>query len=402
MQKHRILEGLHVLDFSRIVAGPCCTRILGDLGAQVTKVDAPPNLDSGPVRTGGGVTYNVGKRSIAIDLKNPEGLEVALRLASEADVLVENFRPGVMDNFGLGYEDLKPSNPGLIYASISGFGQTGASSSRRAYGAVAHSETGWLWVQQMAAGAGDPFAPGVTVADIATAMMTATGILAALYDRERLGVGQWIDMTLMECQMSMLGGVAEQALNGHSTQEWKPFRHPIHPARDGYMNINISGQRDWVRVARALGHEGEKMPDSIEEANERIAGWVAEQGIGDLSRCLDSVGAPFGVVQTLHEAVSQPYFEERGMIRRLPDPIEGEKTVIGSPFHFSEANSGPEGEAPLARGAYDRDPALLRRGDGRSVGLRRCRSAVSTVKTLQPTLRASRLQFSPIYGAHRG
>ena len=122
-------------------------------------------------------------------------------------------------------------------------------------------------MQQQAAGVDKPFAPGVTVADLATAVMAVSAILAALYDRERTGDGQWIDVTLMECQLAMLGAVADQALNGSESEEWRPFRHPVHAAGDGYVNINIGGPRDWSRVAAALGHGADQMPDTIEEAN---------------------------------------------------------------------------------------------------------------------------------------
>ena len=346
--KRRILDHVRVLDFTRVVAGPYCTRILADLGASVMKVDELPDLGHGPVRSNGPAAYNAGKRSIAIDLRRDEGIEVALRLAAESDVVVENFRPGVMERFGLAYRDLESINPRLIYASISGFGQTGTLSARRAYGATAHAEAGWLWVQQQAAGVDKPFAPGVTIADLVTALMAVSAILAALYDRERTGDGQWIDVTLMECQLAMLGGVADQALNGGESEEWRPFRHPVHAAGDGYVNINIGGPRDWSRVAAALGRGEEQMPDTIEEANETVARWVSEFEVGDLAQRLDSVGAPYGVVRTMREAMDLAYFAERGLIKKLPDPVDGEVRVVGSPLHFSNADSGPDRSSPLA------------------------------------------------------
>ena len=154
--KRKILDHIRVLDFTKVVAGPYCTRILADLGASVMKVDELPDLSHGPVRSGGPAAYNAGKRSVAIDLKRDEGIEVALRMAAESDVVVENFRPGVMERFGLAYKDLESINPRLIYASISGFGQTGKLSNRRAYGATAHAEAGWLWVQQQASTSRSP------------------------------------------------------------------------------------------------------------------------------------------------------------------------------------------------------------------------------------------------------
>src|SRR5690606_29933040 len=149
--------------------------------------DRIPDTSRGPVRGEGSVSANLGKRSIALDLRQPEGVAVARDLATRSDVVVENFRPGALAALGLGYEALSEVQPRLIYASISGFGQTGSDSERRAYGSTGHAESGLLWVQQQAQGGDVPFAPGVTVADIVTGTNAFSAILAALYDRERTG-----------------------------------------------------------------------------------------------------------------------------------------------------------------------------------------------------------------------
>ena len=355
MKQRRILEGIRVLDFTRVVAGPYTTRVLADLGAEVIKVDQPPASQEAPARTAGSVANNLGKRSIAINLKTEVGLEVALALAARADVLVENFRPGVMAELGLGYERISKWNPRVIFASISGFGQSGPSSHRRAYGATAHAEDGWLWVQQETAENATPFAPGVTVADIVTAMNAVSGILAVLYDRERTGRGQWIDVTLMESQLAMLSEVARGALSGEPEAEWRPFRHPIHAARDGYVTINIGGAHNWMRIAEALGHAGESIPSSPEAANQLVGPWVAAFNVGDLARRMEETGAPYGIMRSMHEALNDLYFKERGMIVDAPDHVDGTVRVIGSPLHFSDAQSGPQATgAPLA-GQHSRE-----------------------------------------------
>lgn len=349
MTERRILSGVQVLDFTHVVAGPYATRVLADLGAGVTRVDPPPpDGAERPVRSSGSASNNAGKRSIALDLRDPAGVEVAARLAARADVLVENFRPGVMAQLGLGYERLSVANPRLVYASISGFGQSGPSSHRRAYGATAHAESGWLWVQQQAAGSDAPFAPGVTVADIVTAMNAVSAILSALYDRERTGRGQRIDVTLVESQLAMLAEVAGPALAGEAEADWRPFRHPIHAARDGYVTINIGGLRNWRRIAEALGHPDEAMPSEPADASAAVGAWVAEHGVVDLARRMDEAGAPYGIVRSMREAVSDPYFTDRGMVVRLGDPVDSALTVIGSPLHFSDAATGPVGAPPLA------------------------------------------------------
>lgn len=349
MTERRILDGVRVLDFTHVVAGPYCTRVLADLGAEVVKVDPPPSAGAEEARTTGSVANNVGKRSIVLDLKTPAGLKVALELAARADVLVENFTPGVMATLGLGYEDVAHGNPAIVYASISGFGQTGPLSHRRAYGAVAHAESGWLWVQQQAQGGSEPFAPGVTVADIVTAMNAVSAILAALYDRERTGEGQWIDVTLAESQMAMLSEVARPALEGAPQEAWRPFRHPIHRARDGHVTINLGSERNWQRIARALGHAGTPRPPAADDANALVGSWVAQLTVDDVARGMEATGAPFGVVRSIHEAFRDPYWRQRGMVQEVSDPVDKIVRVTGSPLHFSRAASGPgPAGAPLA------------------------------------------------------
>lgn len=342
-----ILSGIQVLDFTRVVAGPYCTRMLADLGAHVIKVDELPNNEA-PVRSNGSAGNNAGKRSIAIDLKQESGLEVAQKLAAKADVIVENFRPGVMARLGLGYQKIVEFNPSIIFASISGFGQTGSFAHRRAFGATAHAEAGWLWVQQQALGGQTPFAPGVTVADVMAGTNTVLAILAALFDRERTGQGQWIDVTLMESQLAMLSGPASQALAGTSEAAWQPFRHPIHSADDGYVTINIGDSRNWRRIAAALDHPREPMPKNLEDANDIVGSWVAQYRVSELARRMDEQGAPYGVVRSMPEAVKDPYFTERGMIVNVSDPLDGTLRVVGPPFHFTRTEVGPVGPPPLA------------------------------------------------------
>lgn len=345
----RILEGIRVLDFTRVVAGPYCTRMLADMGADVIKVDGPlPPRAAQPVRSNGSVANNLGKRSISIDLKHPDGGAVARDLAASVDVVVENFTPGVMDRLGLGYDMLSERNPRLVFASISGFGQSGSFSHRRAYGATAHAEAGWLWVQQQAQGGHAPFAPGVTVADIVTGMSAFSAIVSALYDRGRTGRGQRIDVTLMDCQLAMLSEVAVPALNGETEANWTPVRHPVHATRDGHVTINIGGLHNWKRIAEGLGHAGEAMPSDQAAANAKVAGWVASLTIDEVARGLERAGAPYGVTKSMPAAATHPYFAERGMVAEMDDSVEGRLRVVSSPLFFSDAVSAPSRRAPLA------------------------------------------------------
>ncbi|TAJ21669.1 MAG: CoA transferase [Dehalococcoidia bacterium] len=345
----KILEGVRVVDFTRVVAGPYCTRMLADMGAAVVKVDAPFTAGGKPVRANGSVQNNLGKRSIALDLKHPDGVEVARRLMASADVVVENFAPGVMARLGLGYSEVSSTNPRLIYTSISGFGQSGSFSHRRAFGATAHAEAGWLWVQQQAQRAPEPFAPGVTVADLVTGATAFSGILAALYDRERTGRGQWIDTTLMDAQLHTLSEVAGPALNGAPIEAWQPFRHPVHRTQDGrHLTINIGEAHNWRRIAGALGHEGTPMPASPAQSNELVGTWVAAFDAAGAARRLEAAGAPYGLTMTMHEAAAHPYFAERGMITEVDDPLDGRVRAVDSSLFFSDAESTAAGPAPLA------------------------------------------------------
>ena len=346
MNDRRILDGVNVLDFTRVIAGPYCTRMLADMGANVVKIDAIP--DAPGTRTAGGAGNNMGKRSITLDLKHHEGIKIAHELVARADVIVENFSPGVMDRLGLGYEDLKGDHPRLVFASISGFGQSGTYAHRRAYGATAHAEAGWLWVQQQAAGTGEPFAPGITIADMAAGLSCFSGILAALYDRENTGNGQWVDVSLMDAQLSILNEVAASPLNGGGVDDWKPFRHPLHAAKDGHMTINIGGARNWERIAEGLGHPGVAMPDGVEQANALVGAWVGEQTTTEAAAGLEAAGAPYGISQSMPDAVEHPYFAERGMIVETDDPLDGSLRAINTPIVFSGAGRGATFGPPLA------------------------------------------------------
>ena len=351
----RILEGVRVLDFTQVVAGPLCTRMLADLGAEIVKVDGMPDTSRGPVRSNGSVATNLGKRSIALDLSRGEGVEVARSLAAGADVVIENFRPGVMDAFGLGWDALSAEHERLIYASISGFGQTGSQRERRAYGATAHAEAGLLWVQQQAHADGEPLAPGITIADIVTGQNAFAAILAALYDRTNTGRGQRIDVTLMESQLAMLFEVAHAPLN-HPEAEWTPFRHPVYQAKDGHITLNPGPPYNWPRIAAGLGHPEVQGPPP-EEQRAVTASWVAELTIAEIEAGLGRTNSAFGIVRSMPDFLQQPYLEEREMIAEVPDVLDGSVRVIASPLHMSEADTGPAGPAPLA-GQHTRE--LLR------------------------------------------
>ncbi len=351
MTDRRILAGVRVVDITQLVAGPYATRMLADLGAEVVRLEAPaavPDASKGPRRTNGAASLNLGKKAVSLDLKQAEGLAAARKLVARADVVVENYLPGVMGRLGLGYEEVSEANPRVIYASVSGFGHGNSHSHRRAFGATAQAEAGWIWVQQMAQGGAEPFAPGITVADIVTGMNVFSAILAALYDREQTGRGQRIDISLMDSQLALLTEVASEPLRGQSEDAWQPFRHGLQKATDGHLAVNIGGPRNWKRIAAAFDHADVAAPADQREANRLLSGWVGEMGKEEAARALEEAGAPYGVVKTMREAVDHPYFAERGMLVELADPIDGSARYVSSPLFFSDTTSAPASGAPLA------------------------------------------------------
>jgi len=203
-------------------------------------------------------------------------------------------------------------------------------------------------VQQQAAGTEAPFAPGITIADMAAGLSCFSGILAALYDRENTGQGQRVDVSLMDAQLSILNEVAAAPLNGGGVDDWKPFRHPLHAAKDGYMTINIGGARNWERIAEGLGHAGVSMPEGVEQANALVGTWVGAHTTGEAAAGLEAAGAPYGISRSMPDAVEHPYFAERGMIVKTDDPIDGSLRAINTPIVFSGAGRGATFGPPLA------------------------------------------------------
>ncbi len=351
----RILAGIRVVDLTQFVAGPYSSRMLADLGADVVRIEPPARSPmEGHPRTEGSPSLNLGKKSISLDIKHAGGLEVARRLIDRADVLLENYRPGVLPRLGIGYEDVSRTNPGIVYASISGFGQDTSYSHRRAFGATAQAEAGWIWVQQMAQGGQTPFTVGVSLADMLAGMHAFSAILAALYDRVNTGRGQRIDISLMDSQLALLSEVSSEPLRGQSDRAWQPFRHGLQEAKDGYISVNIGVAHNWCRIAAAFGHADLPMPADPREASQLISKWVSAHSVEEAALLLEKAGAPYGVVKSMYEALAHPYFAERGMIVEVPDPIDHTAQFVRSPLFFSEASSAPMGGPPLA-GQHTRD-----------------------------------------------
>src|SRR5262245_41170665 len=253
------LSGLRVLDFTTTIAGPHCTRLLADLGAEVIKVEAPQGdmmRTRPPLRNGASTSFgqlNAGKKSIALNLKSPDAVEAARRLVATTDVLVENFRPGVMRRFGLDYDTLKAIKPDLIYCAISGYGQTGPSAALPAYAPVIHAASGYDLAHL--AYQGDERRPdycGIYIADVLTGTYAFGAIMSALYRRQATGEGQSIDVSMLESMLSLTLSEIQLAQFPESYIPARPVFGPI-VTGDGYVNLSVASERTFQNLAAACG-----------------------------------------------------------------------------------------------------------------------------------------------------
>src|SRR5499433_874503 len=272
------LDGLRVLDFTTTIAGPHCGRMLADLGAEVIKIESPEGdmmRTRPPLRDGASTSYgqlNTGKKSVVLNLKSPPGVAAARRLVATADVVVENFRPGVMRRFGLDYPALKAIKPELIYCAISGYGQTGPSSQLPAYAPVIHAASGYDLAHM--AYQGEERRPdycGIYIADVLTGTYAFGAIMTALYDHQLTGRGQMIDVSMLESMLSLT--LSEiQAAQFALPPLGRPIFGPI-VAKDGYINLSIASERTFQNLAAASGHPQWLTDPRFAEYTKRRANW---------------------------------------------------------------------------------------------------------------------------------
>jgi crotonobetainyl-CoA:carnitine CoA-transferase CaiB-like acyl-CoA transferase len=352
------LDGLTVLDFSRVLAGPYCTMQLADLGARVIKIEQPGRGDDtrawGPPFLGAESAYflsvNRNKESLALDLKHPRARRVLDALIPRADVVVENFRPGTMERLGLGYEALHARHPRAVYCSISGFGQTGPRRLEAGYDAMMQAEGGLMSIT--GAADGPPFRLGVAIADIATGMFAVQGILAALYAREKTGAGQRVDIAMLDAVTALLTYQASSAFATGATPGRMGNRHPsIAPydtfaAADGDFVLAVGNDDQFRRLCDVLG-SGALATDARFRTNQgrvrhygdlraalepRLASWAR----ADLLRALTAAGVPNGAVRTVTDALADPQLAAREMIVPLEHATVGSIRVLGTPLKLSE------------------------------------------------------------------
>ena len=370
------LGGLKVLDLTRILAGPFCTMILADLGADVIKVENPAGGDDtrlwGPPFIGDDAAYyhsvNRNKRDIAVDLKSPEGLDIVRRLALSADVVVENFRPGTVAKLGLSYEQLSEENPALVYASISGFGQTGPWSSQAGYDATAQALSGVMSVTGPAEG--EPVRFGVSGADLGAGMWAAIGLLAALRERDTSGRGQYVDVALLDGQVAWLTYLASGFLASGDVPRRYGSAHPTivpyqaFPTRDGDIMIAAGNDKLWQRLADTIGlpslvHDERfaRNADRVLHRDEllpRIAEALAFKTSSEWQPLLEAAGVPAAPVNSVSDALASEQVAARDMIWTLPRPEHGDVQVVGSPIKLSVTPPRAESASPTL-GQHTRD-----------------------------------------------
>ena len=347
------LGGLRVLDFTTTIAGPHCTRLLADLGAEVIKIEAPEGdmmRTRPPLRNGASTSFgqlNAGKKSIILDLKSPPGVEAARRLVATADVAVENFRPGVMRRFGLDYDVLKEIKPELIYCAISGYGQTGPSSQLPAYAPVIHAASGYdLAHMAYQAEARRPDYCGIYIADVLTGTYAFGAIMTALYHRQLTGRGQMIDVSMLE---SMLGLTLSeiQAAQFAVAPPGRPIFGPV-ATKDGYINLSIASERTFQNLAIASDHRQWITDPRFAQYNARRANWgelideleswSRERTTSEVQGLFDRHGVPSSPYRTVKEAMTDPQLAHREAFAEVRDAGGGFQ-VLNPPFRLSAARA---------------------------------------------------------------
>lgn len=352
------LSGIRVIDLTQVMAGPFCTMLLADLGADVIKVEPPGGGDttrhswgSGP---GGGdgpafFALNRNKRSVCVDLRTPRGRDEFRRLAKDADVVVENYRPGVTAKLGIDYESVRAYNPSVVYASLSGFGQDGPYADRPGYDLIAQAMAGLMSVTGEPGGA--PVKCGLPVTDLGAGLFAAYGILAALLHRQRTGEGQYLETSLYDAAVAMSAWEATEYWSTGQVPRPLGSAHrmsaPYQALRtaDGYVTVGANNQRLWTRLCAALGRDDlvddprfATNPDRMRNLSALVAELertLAARTTAEWVETLLAAGVPAGPVRTYDQVLADPHTLARGLVRTVEHPDAGPVKVLGHPVKFS-------------------------------------------------------------------
>ncbi len=356
MKKQKPLQNIVVLDLTRVLAGPYCSMILANLGADIIKVERPGSGDDsrsfGPYKNGESayfVSINRGKRSIVIDLKKEEGKKLVKEFAGKADVILENFRPGTMEKLGLSYEELAKINPGIIYGAVSGFGHTGPYSRKPAYDMIAQSMSGIMSITGEPGKA--PVRIGSSIGDIVGGMFLCIGVVSALYDRTITGKGQKVDVAMLDGQIAVLeNAIARYSLTGEIPGPLGS-RHPsITPfeafkTKDSWVVIACGNQDIWERFCRVSNREdllkdpdfstNELRTSNYQKIKPIMDSLIGQKTTGQWLELLEKNGVPASPINTIDKIIDDPQVKARKMIMNVLQPGMGELHVAGNPVKMS-------------------------------------------------------------------
>lgn len=362
------LKGLKVIDLSRVLAGPYCTMILGDMGAEVIKIES---IDIGDETRGWGPPFlegesayylcaNRNKQGITLNLKTSKGKEVLKRLVSDADVVVQNFKPGTLERLGFGYEELKKINDQIILASISGFGSSGPYNHLPGYDYIIQAMSGLMSITGEKEA--QPTKVGVAIADVVTGLFTCIGILGAIQHRNRTGEGQEVDISLFDSQLAALVNVASNYLCSDQIPERIGNAHPnivpyqVFSAKDGDFIITVGNDRQYRKLANLLDDESlllEKYQTNSgrlqhkEELVKMIAEKIKTESRAKWKQLLDEAGIPNGPIYNVKEALESDQASSREMVVKVEHPIIPDLKLVGSPLKFSKTPVKIDRHPPL-------------------------------------------------------
>lgn len=365
-----LLDGVRVVDLTRVLAGPYCTMILGDLGAEVIKIEHPVRGDDtrhwGPPFVEGGqsayfLCANRNKRSLTLNLKSEKGLGILKELIEVGDIVVENFRVGTLERWGLSYEELQRLRAGVIYCSITGYGYTGPYRDRPGYDFMAQAQSGFMSVNGPVAG--EPYRAGVAIADLAAGIFASNAIMAALYARERTGEGQRIDISLLDSMVALMTYVASNYLVSGETPQRYGNAHPnIVPYRefktsDGYIALAAGNDRQWSMLCDAIGHpewaKDERFstnPKRLENREVLVMQVNDEIGRRDSAYWLslfEEIGIPAASINDMANTFSDPQVQARNLRWEVPHPTAGTVPLVASPLNIPTSPAQVRHPPPL-------------------------------------------------------
>jgi CoA:oxalate CoA-transferase len=362
------LDGLKVIDLTRVLAGPFSTMLLADMGADVIKIENPKGGDDsrafGPFKNGLSayfISLNRSKRGITLNLKEDRAKEIFKKLVEKADILVENYKPGTMKKLGLDYETLKAINPALIYASSSGFGQTGPYSSRPAYDLILQGMSGFMSITGF--DAEHPVKAGSSIADVFAGVFTTIGILAALEYRSKNGKGQMVDIAMLDCMIATLENAiaafdctkkAPQPI-GNVHRSIAPFA--TFPTLDGFVNVCVGNEELWRKFCETLGMAEYVMDARFANNKARvenfgtlskiIAEYSSNRTTSEWMKSFEEVNVPCGPIMNIEQLVNDPQVKARNMIVELDHGEAGKFMAPGVPIRFSETPASIRSIAPF-------------------------------------------------------